>query len=114
MRVGALALIWSFWLYRNDKVFDDKNCSLLQVIYKYTSMLRSWSPFQRMENQDLFMEVGRDWRLWRGILFSYMGGRIIYRLVHHRDLRRFTIAQNDMYFAFFILFFDTSGWLCAS
>jgi hypothetical protein len=28
-RVGALAVIWSLWLCRNDKVFNDKNYSLL-------------------------------------------------------------------------------------
>jgi hypothetical protein len=31
-RVGAIAFIWSLWLYRNDKVFNDKNFSILQVI----------------------------------------------------------------------------------
>jgi hypothetical protein len=30
----ALAVIWSLWLCRNDKVFDDKNYSLLQVVYR--------------------------------------------------------------------------------
>jgi hypothetical protein len=29
IRVGALAVIWSQWLCRNDKVFYDKKCSLL-------------------------------------------------------------------------------------
>jgi hypothetical protein len=57
IRVGALAVIWSLWLCRNDKVFNDKNYSLLQVIYRCTSTLRLWSPLQRMENRDLFMEV---------------------------------------------------------
>jgi hypothetical protein len=57
IRVGALAIIWSLWLCRNDKVFNDKNCSLLQVIYRCTRILRLWSPSQRMENHDLFMEV---------------------------------------------------------
>jgi hypothetical protein len=40
LRVGAMALIWSLWLHRNDKVFNDKNCSLLQVIYRCTGTLR--------------------------------------------------------------------------
>jgi hypothetical protein len=34
IRVGALAVIWALSLCRNDKIFNDKNCSLLQVIYK--------------------------------------------------------------------------------
>jgi hypothetical protein len=49
IRVGAIAVIWSLWLCRNDKVFDDKNCSLLQVIYRCTATLRLWSPLQRLE-----------------------------------------------------------------
>jgi hypothetical protein len=57
IRVGALAVIWSLWLCRNEKVFHEKNCSLLQVIYRCTSILRLWSPLQRMENRDLFKEV---------------------------------------------------------
>jgi hypothetical protein len=57
IRVVAFAVVWSLWLCRNDKVFNNKNCSLLQVIYRYTSILRLWSPLQRMENRDLFMEV---------------------------------------------------------
>jgi hypothetical protein len=55
--VRAIAVIWSLWLCRNDKVFDDKNCSLLQVINRCTVTLRLWSPLQRLENRDLFMEV---------------------------------------------------------
>jgi oligoribonuclease NrnB/cAMP/cGMP phosphodiesterase (DHH superfamily) len=39
------------------KVFNDKNCSLLQVIYRCTSTLRLWLSLQRVENRDLFMEV---------------------------------------------------------
>lgn len=57
IRVGAFAFIWSLWLCRNDKVFNDKNSSLMQVIYRCTATLRSWSSLQRVENRDLFMEV---------------------------------------------------------
>jgi hypothetical protein len=57
IRVGALAIIWSLWLCRNDKVFNNKNCSLLQVIYRCIGILRLWSPLQRMEHRDLFTEV---------------------------------------------------------
>jgi hypothetical protein len=40
IRVGAIAFIWSLWLYRNDKVFNDKNSSILQVIYRAIGTLR--------------------------------------------------------------------------
>jgi hypothetical protein len=56
-RVGAMALIWSLWLCRNDKVFNDKNCTLLQVIYRCTGTLRIWSQLHRLEDRDLFTEV---------------------------------------------------------
>jgi hypothetical protein len=57
LRVGAMALIWSLWLCRNDKVFDNKNSSLLQVIYRCTGTLRLWSQLHRIEDHDLFLEV---------------------------------------------------------
>ena len=57
IRVGAIAVIWSLWLCRNDKVFNNKSSSLLQVIYRCTALLRSWSSLQRAENRDLFTEV---------------------------------------------------------
>jgi hypothetical protein len=57
IRVGALALIWSLWLCRNYLIFNGKNYSPLQAIYRCTSMLRLWLPLQHMENRELFMEV---------------------------------------------------------
>jgi hypothetical protein len=52
-----MALIWSLWLCRNDKVFNDKNCSLLQVIYRCTGTLRVWLQLHRLADHDLFTEV---------------------------------------------------------
>jgi hypothetical protein len=57
LRVGAMALIWSLWLCRNDKVFNNKDSSLLQVIYRCTGTLRIWSQLHRVEVHDLFTEV---------------------------------------------------------
>jgi hypothetical protein len=54
--VGAIAIIWSLWLYRNDKVFNDKNSSILQAIYKGINTIRLWSSPQRVEDQDLYTE----------------------------------------------------------
>jgi hypothetical protein len=31
----------------------------MQVIYRCTTLLRSWSSLQKMENRDLFSEVSR-------------------------------------------------------
>jgi hypothetical protein len=57
IRVGAIAFIWSLWLSRNDKVFNDKNSSILQVIYKAIGILRLWSALQRPQDRNLYMEV---------------------------------------------------------
>jgi hypothetical protein len=57
IRVGALAVIWSLWLCRNDKVFNNKMSSPLQVIYRCTGTLRLWSSLQRVEHRGLFTEV---------------------------------------------------------
>jgi hypothetical protein len=67
-----------------------------------------WLPLQWMENRD-------GWRLRQGILFPYMGGRIIYALVLVLHLRRSTIAHDWYVFLFFCLLMpETFGQLCAS
>src|SRR3954471_336853 len=58
LRVGVLAVIWSLWLCRNDKIFSDKNFTCLQVLYRCTGILCSWSILQRMEYRGFFMEAG--------------------------------------------------------
>jgi hypothetical protein len=114
IRVGALAVIWSLWLCRNNKVFNDKNCSLLQVIYKCTSTLRLWSPLQRMENRDLLMEVCTRLEVTPRDIFS-PHGCITFGSDHHRPLRQFTIARYRYVFCLFSLSLDLwTGWLCAS
>ena len=57
IRVGAIAVIWSLSLCRNDKVFSDKNVSLLQVLYRCTNTLRMWSTLQRAGHRGLFTEA---------------------------------------------------------
>jgi hypothetical protein len=57
LRVRVIALIWSLCLCRNDKVFNDKNSPLLQVIYICTGTLRLWSVLYPEEVHNLFAEV---------------------------------------------------------
>jgi hypothetical protein len=54
IRVGEITFIWLLWLCRNDKVFNDKNSSILQVIYRAIGTLRLWSSLQRLEDHDLY------------------------------------------------------------
>ena len=72
-RVGAIAVIWSLCLCRNDKVFNDKNASLMQVIYRYTATLQAWSSLQRVEHRDLFLEVASRLEAVAMELFSRHG-----------------------------------------
>jgi hypothetical protein len=55
--VGAIAVFCSVWLCRNDKVFNEKNSSILQVIYRAIGTLRLWSSLLHLEDRDLFTEV---------------------------------------------------------
>jgi hypothetical protein len=55
------------------------------------------------------------WRLRRGILFPYMGDRIIYGSVLRLHLRRSTIVHAWYIFRLFqLLIPETFGWLCTS
>jgi hypothetical protein len=99
-------VIWSLWLCRNVKVFTNKNCSLLQVLYRCTGILRSWSPLQRLENRGLFTEVCTRLEATAGIVFSHMGGHIIFGLDLHLLFRRST-PHFVLYFIllFFVCYF---------
>ena len=57
IRVGAIALLWSLWLCRNNAVFDAKMSSPMQVIFHCAHLLREWSTLQKPEHRDLYMEV---------------------------------------------------------
>jgi hypothetical protein len=66
LRVGAMILIWSLWLRRNDKVFYN-NFSLSCM-----GTLRLLSQLYRTENHDLFSKVcTRMEDIERGLLLPY-------------------------------------------
>jgi hypothetical protein len=64
IRVGAIAFIWSLWLCRNDKVFNDKNSSILQVIYRAIGTLCLWLSLQRPQDRDLYTKTMRSDEMW--------------------------------------------------
>jgi hypothetical protein len=87
-------MVWSLWLCKYDKVFNNKNYSPLQVIYRCLGILRLWSPLQQMKNRVLFMEVYTWLETYiDGYFFSYMGVSVIYGLILHLLFRRFTITH---------------------
>ena len=48
--VGAIDLLWSLWLCRNDRVFNAKFSSSIQVIFSCAHYLREWSILQSPEH----------------------------------------------------------------
>ena len=80
IRVGAIAVLWSLWLSRNNKVFNDKNVSFMQVIHRCTSLLHSWSIAQRWEFRDLFMEVSARLETTARDIFIQHGWRSDFRI----------------------------------
>ena len=80
IRMRAIAIIWSIWLCRNDNIFNDKNASLMQVIYRCTATLRSCSPLQRVEHRDLFSEVCSRLEATARGLFSRHGWQQNFRI----------------------------------
>jgi hypothetical protein len=87
IRVGVLAVIWSLWLCRNDKMFNDKflltcrSFTGVPVLFVYGRL------FSGRSTETYLRRSMHSWRLRRGILFPNMGGSIIYGLNLHRRRR---------------------------
>jgi hypothetical protein len=53
IRVKTIVIIWSLRLYRNKKIFNDNNNSLMHAV----ATLLSWSSLQRVEHRNLLTDV---------------------------------------------------------
>ena len=116
IRVGAIAVIWSLWLCRNDKNFNDKISSLMQVIIRCTATLRSWSPLQRVEHRGLFVEVSSRLEAAAWGFFSH-GWQHNLRITHpalYADLQFLTMICNSSFLLFVLNWLLLNWWLCAS
>jgi hypothetical protein len=85
IRVGALAISWLLWLCRNDKVFNAKIYSSLQVIYRCTSTLHLWSS-SSMDGalRPVYKGMCTIGDYGEVYFFPDMGGSIIYGSnIHH-------------------------------
>jgi hypothetical protein len=116
IRVGALAVIWSLSLCRNDKVFNDKISSPLQVIYRCTVLSVYGRLFSGWSTETYLRRSVHGWRLWRGILFPDMGVSIIYGLILHRRRRWciWSLCHVIRRFIFWILYLWTVVCILAS
>jgi hypothetical protein len=57
--IGAVALCWALWLCRNDVVFNNRSklISCLQVIFRETCWIRTWSLLSK-EEERCILKVG--------------------------------------------------------
>jgi hypothetical protein len=78
----AIAIIWSLWLCKNDKIFNNISSSFMQVIYRWAATLRSLVPLQRVEHRDLFIEASSRLEDTAWYIFYNMGGSLIYVWIH--------------------------------
>lgn len=79
--VGICALFWAIWNTRNDMIFNGKNFNnFLQVIYRATSWIRTWSLLSHAEYRDL-MDIGCNrWEMAARVIFNRFGWRANNRL----------------------------------
>jgi hypothetical protein len=80
IQVGVFDVIWLLWLCWNYKVLNDIHCSLMQVIYRCSTLLFSWLSFSVCRTETYPRRWLHGWRTLRGILLPNMGGSIISRL----------------------------------
>ena len=92
IRVAALAVIWLFWLCRNDKFFNNKNCLLCMLS---TGLLlhsvRGHSCNLWCIKTYLWRSV-QDWRIRRETFYPYMDGSIICGLALHLIRRDYNFS----------------------
>jgi hypothetical protein len=95
LRVGAIALIWSLWLCRNDKVFDNKKILFCRLSTGVRAPFVYGHSFTTRRITTSSQRCAHGWRIQRGTSFRSMDGSIICALALHH-LRRLTISQSDM------------------
>lgn len=58
--LGVAAVCWALWLSRNDVVFNrSKSNSCLQVIFRGSFWIRSWSILSKEEEKEILIEGSR-------------------------------------------------------
>jgi hypothetical protein len=102
IRVGELVVIWSLWLCRNDKVFNDRivlSCMLstdAPVFFICGYLCSGWRITASLQR------YVHDWRLQRWILFFLHGWQHNLRLVLTFSLGDLQLLMIYMYLTFFV------------
>ena len=72
--VGAVALCWSVWLYRNAMVFDNKPSFFLHVIFSTTHWLRTWAILQKYSLHDKLVAASHFLAQVAKVFFAHAHG----------------------------------------
>ena len=81
IRVGVCALLWTIWTCRNDLVFNRTSCiHFLQVIFRATAVIRSWSLLTPMEAMEHLVTGSIRWEMVARDIFNRFGWRSCNRI----------------------------------
>ena len=74
IRVGVCALLWTIWTCRNDLVFNrTSRIHFLQVIFRATALIRSWSLLTPMEASEHLVTGAIRWEMVARDIFNRFG-----------------------------------------
>ena len=81
IRLGVCAFLWALWNCRNDFVFNrSTNIHVLQVIFRATALIRSWSLLTPTEARELLVTAAIRWEMVARDIFSRFGWRSCNRI----------------------------------
>ena len=81
IRVGVCALLWTIWNCRNDLVFNrTSQIHFLQVIFRATALIRSWSLLTPMEARKHLVTGSIRWETVARDIFNRFGWRSCNRI----------------------------------
>ena len=81
IRVGVCALLWTIWTCRNDLVFNRiSRIHFLQVIFRATAVIRSWSLLTPMEAREHLVTGSIRWEMVARDIFNRFGWRSCNRI----------------------------------
>ena len=74
IRLGVCALVWALWNCRNDLVFNrTTNIHFLQVIFRATALIRSWSLLTPTEARERLVTGAIRWETVARDIFNRFG-----------------------------------------
>jgi hypothetical protein len=78
MLIGLAAVCWTLWISRNDLVFQKSyHKSILQVIFRATFWIRSWSILSKHDGRNVLKDGCRALEAAALEIFRSLGGMLL-------------------------------------